>query len=228
VTSLRLDGADELGGLRAYLGRLVGLDGRACVRLQGRGVVLGVWGGPPFDVVTLRPVALAEPLAAALDVTVSARRMLDHLTGDEPAERTLPAPVPGPPWAGLLPPRAGWTTEASAPAGVVQDAVRGAVEAFRRRVEALAEPDRSQAALAELARQIWAAPVLGPVPMRAAHAAELTGLLGRLDDVTALAAGPWLRLACPGGSVAVRRDSPGAGLGLDLGVWSQLPTPAAR
>ncbi len=236
MTVLLLAGADEWAGLRAYLVRLVGLDDRGAVRVQGAATVLGVWGGPPLDVVTLRPVALAGPLAEPLDATVSAQRLLERLDAvapegaprdappevSEPVPVELPAAVPGPAWAGLLPPRGGWRQLAAVPAASVHDAVRMGVESFRRRVDLLPVDARPRAALEAVAAEIWARPVVAGVPLRAAHAAELTGLLSREGEVRALESGPWVRLACPGGSVALRPDGSGTGLGLDLGVWSLL------
>jgi hypothetical protein len=234
VTSVSLGGAHESAGLVAYLRCLVGLDDRGAVRLQGAQRVLGVWGGPPMDVVTLRPVALATELAEPLDVTVSARRMLEAVervsTSATPSAAVdLPAAVTGPGWAGLLPPRGGWQELATVPAASVVDAVRVAVDGFRRRVQDLPEPERrSQPVLESVARQLWAQPVVAGIPLRAAHAAEVVGLLSRDGDVRAMESGPWQRLACPGGSVLLRRDGAGTGLGLDLGVWSLLtPTQAA-
>ncbi len=219
---------DERQALRGYLTRLLALDTRASVRLQAAGMVLGVWGGPPMDVVTLRPVALAaptDPLGAAgsleaFDATVSAARLLDRLdvgTGQPgdvgPIE--LPAPVPGPAWAGLLPPRSGWESLATVPAGAVHDAVRVGVDAFGRRVDLIPEDQRSRAQLDAIAAEVWGRPVVAGVPLRAAHAAELVGLLGREGEVTALSNGSWRRLACPGGSVALRTGSSATGA-LDL------------
>ncbi len=214
VTELVL-GADERAGLLGYLGRLVGLDNRGAVRLQAGGLVLGVWGGPPLDVVALRPVALQAPLE--LDVTVSAQRLLDRLQDSVTEPVPLPPPVSGPAWAGLLPPRTGWTARATVPASAVFDAVRVAVEGFGRRVALLDEDQRSRAALDAIAADLWNRPVVAGVPLRSAHAAELVGLLGREGEVTALDTATWQRLACPGGSVAVRKDS---GAGLSLGVWA--------
>jgi hypothetical protein len=210
----------ERAGLVAYLTRLVRLDDRGSARLQARGSVLGVWGGPPLDVVTLRPVALGEEPHAPLDLTVSVQRLLERVQEAEPdGAVTLPPTVPGPAWAGLLPPHGGWAVVATVPSASVRDAVRVGVDAFRRRLDLLAEADRTQPALQALALEIWSRPVVAGVPLRAAHAAELTGLLSTEGDAVVHASGPWLRLACPGGSVAVRRDG-GAGLALDLGVWS--------
>lgn len=210
----------ERSALRGYLSRLVALDGRACVRLQATtdGAVLGVWGGPPLDVVTLRPVALRQPSDLG-DVTVSAVRLLERLSDPDggAVAAALPVEVPpsvqGPAWAGLLPPRTGWTVLATVPAGAVYDAVRVGVDGFARRVELIGEPDRSRAQLDAVAADVWGRPVVAGVPLRVAHAAELTGLLGRDGEVTAYSSGTWRRLGCPGGSVAARTDS---GASLDL------------
>jgi hypothetical protein len=215
-------GPDERGGLRSYLSRLVGLDDRAAVRLQGTGTVVGVWGGPPLGVLTLRPVGLAHPTVPGLDLTLSAQRLLERVDGagrDGPV--ALPPPVPGPAWAGLLPPRGGWDEVAVVPSSSVHDAVRVGVEAFRRRVDLLPVDERQRPALEAVAEQVWNQPLLAGIPLRAAHAAQLTGLLSVDGQVRAYSCGPWLRLSCPGGSVALRRDG-GTGLGLDLGVWALL------
>ena len=216
---------DERQALRGYLSRLLALDTRSSVRLQAAGTVLGVWGGPPLDVVTLRPVALAAPAGSSdpsgpFDVTVSAARLLERLDGgsaqsgsDDQVE--LPAPVPGPAWAGLLPPRSGWEPLATVPAGAVHDAVRVGVDAFTRRVDLIPEVGRTRAQLDAEAAAVWGRPVVAGVPLRAAHAADLVGLLGREGEVTALANGSWRRLSCPGGSVALRLGSSGTG-SLDL------------
>lgn len=228
MTSFLPASDDERQALRGYLTRLLALDTRASVRLQASGAVLGVWGGPPLDVVTLRPVALAGPTVSttstdptsSFDVTVSAARLLDRLDAEagpsgpaDPIE--LPAPVPGPAWAGLLPPRSGWESLATVPAGAVHDAVRVGIDAFGRRVDLIPQDQRSRAQLDAIAAEVWGRPVVAGVPLRAAHAAELVGLLGREGEVSSLANGSWRRLACPGGSVALRTGSSAAGA-LDL------------
>lgn len=209
-------GPVERAGLTAYLGRVVALDDRAAVRLQARGTVAGVWSGPPFGVLALRPVALLEP--ADVDTTLSAQRFLEsleRLSGTGEVELDLPASVLGPPWAALLPPQSGWALEAEVPVAVVVDQVRVAVEGFRRRVDALPAEGRTPAALEAVAEELWSVPSVGPVPMRAAHAASQLGFLGREGPVSAYRSGGWVRLGCPGGSVLTRLDEPGtlAGLG---------------
>ncbi len=130
-------GPVERDGLVAYLGRVTALDDRAAVRLQARGSVAGVWSGPPFGVLALRPVALQDP--AEVDTTVSAQRLLEALqalAGTGSSGAMLPASVLGPPWAALLPPQGGWSLEAEVPVAVVNDQVGVAIGGFRRRVDA--------------------------------------------------------------------------------------------
>jgi len=205
-------GAHEALGLASYLRRLTALDSRAAVRIQARGAVAGVFAGPPFEVVALRPVALAAPLE--VDATVSAQRLLERLDEVSPGDAvTLPPPVVGPAWAGLLPPRTGWSPAGEVATVAVAAAVRSGIVSFREKAERLPEAERTVDRLDAMAREVWRTPVVGSVPLRAAHAAEALGLLGREGEVAASVSGAWRRLRCSGGSVAVRDlDVPGLAL----------------
>jgi hypothetical protein len=236
---LTLRDTTERRGLLAYLERLLRLDPAASVRVQAGGSVAGIWGGPPMGAVTLRPVALAAPVQR-LDRTVSAQRLSDSIAvaAAEPAVQDraaarpdrvgepaggglaleLPPAIGGPAWAGLLPARGGWTWVATVPVGTVADAVRVGVDSFNRRVERLSPPGRTPAALEAIASEVWGRPVVADVPLRAAHAAQLAGLLGPEGEVSAHTSGTWRMLSCPGGSAAVRCDG-SVGFGLDLAVW---------
>ncbi|MEU0356575.1 hypothetical protein [Streptomyces cyaneofuscatus] len=228
VQSLLFADPREAADLAAFLGRLLHYDRAAAVRLQaGGGDALAVFGRPPsFEVLAIRAARLARP--ETLDVTVSAGELLESLSldtaGAEPGERggVLPAPVTGPPWTGVLPPRGPWREQAGLPR---PDALRAALDAavaeFRTRDEALPEELRTRAERDRIGREIWSRPVGATgLPLRAVHAAQSLGFL-RADPgfpVSLLAAGGWLRLRTPFGSVALRRD-PVGGLGsLDLTV----------
>lgn len=204
--ALRLRNDSEVQGLSQYLQRLTALDNRAVVRLQAAGPVLGVWSGPPFEVVALRPVALGTP--ARVDVTVSAQRLLESLEADRLA---LPSSVAGPTWVGLLPPRSGWAKSTEADVATVRAAVDSAKHFFRERAAGITDQGR----LEQIAHDVWERGCLGEVPVRSAHAAESLGLLGPAEgQVTAWTNESWTRLAAPGGSVAARR-----GLLPTLGVF---------
>ncbi|WP_274030128.1 hypothetical protein [Streptomyces sp. MMBL 11-1] len=232
VQSLRFADAREAADLAAFLGRLLHYDRAAAVRLQaGGGDALAVFGRPPsFEVLAIRAARLARP--ETLDVTVSAGELLETLDvprpgdpegGPGPGAGALPAPVTGPPWTGVLPPRGPWREQPGLPG---PDALRAALEAavteFRTRDEALPEERRTRAERDGIGREIWSRPVgATELPLRAVHAAQSLGFLRAAPDfpVTLLSAGGWLRLRTPFGSIALRRDPAGGlgGLGLSVG-----------
>jgi hypothetical protein len=197
VSAVELGSEFERLALEQYLARLVRLDNRAVVRLQASGVAMGVWSGPPFEVVAVRPTVLGSP--DAFDVTVSAQRLLERVGTTSVA---LPASVSGPSWAGLLPPRSGWEERLRGDVAGVRAAVESATRFFRERSEGV--DDRAQ--LEAIAHDVWERTCLAEVPVRCAHAAEALGMLGPGDGIAvAYATDTWLRLAVPGGSVATRR-----------------------
>ncbi|MEU2392003.1 hypothetical protein [Streptomyces sp. NPDC007369] len=229
---LRFADPGEAADLAAFLGRLVHYDRAAAVRLQAGGGALAVFGRPPsFDVLAIRTVRLAAPVAMPLDVTVSAGELLESV--DEGAAcAAVPAAVTGPPWAGVLPPRGGWRQVAGLPGPeAMRAAVAGAVAEFRARDEALPPQHRTRSERDRIGRDIWSR-TLGDteLPLRAVHAAQSLGFLRPLrsavaagpagpgpaaaaDPVALLASGGWLRLRTPYGSIAVRRPGGAAGLG---------------
>ncbi|MCB5183415.1 hypothetical protein [Streptomyces antimicrobicus] len=237
---LRFADSGEAADLAAFLGRLVHYDRAAAVRLQAGGGALAVFGRPPsFEVLAVRTARLAEPVA--LDVTVSAGELLESV--DERAgTAVVPASVTGPPWTGVLPPRGGWTEVPGLP-GVeaMRAAVAAAVREFRARDEALPQDRRTRAERDRIGREIWSR-TLGDteLPLRAVHAAQSLGFLrpvraavpggrtaaaaagesaagapapGGPAPVALFAAGSWLRLRTPFGSVATRRPGGVGGLG---------------
>lgn len=211
--------AGEAADVAAFLGRLVHYDKAAAVRLQAQagGQALAVFGRPPsFEVLAIRTARLLKPyengIDDVLDVTVSAGELLESVDEGEATAR-VPAAVTGPPWAGMLPPRGGWERLAGFPgAEALRGLVRSAVREFKARVEELAPQARTRAGLDGLGREIWSREIGATgVPVRLAHAAASLGFL-RGDLVDVLAAGPWVRLRTPYGSVALRRGTSG-GLG---------------
>ncbi|MFJ8859760.1 hypothetical protein ACIRD8_15140 [Streptomyces sp. NPDC102451] len=224
VRSLRFADAREAADLAAFLGRLLHYDRAAAVRLQAGGGALAVFGRPPsFEVLAVRTVRLSG--VHDFDVTVSAGELLEALdtdgaeapdTGgsDEAAGvSALPAPVTGPPWAGMLPPRGGWQERPGLPDPVdLRHRLADAVAEFRARDAALPEERRTRAERDLIGRDIWSRTVGDTeLPLRAVHAAQSLGFLRPAPDfpVALLAAGAWLRLRTPFGSIALR----GAGSG---------------
>ncbi|MEU2505347.1 hypothetical protein ABZ621_11585 [Streptomyces sp. NPDC007863] len=195
----------EAAALAAFLTRLVHYDRAAAVRLQAAGGALAVFGRPPsFEVLAIRTARLED--AVDLDVTVSAGELLDGVE-ETSGKAVVPAAVTGPPWAGVLPPRTGWRPVEGLPgAAELRGAVAAAVAEFRRRDAELPEERRTRAERDRVGREIWSR-VLGAtgLPLRAVHAAQSLGFLPPGDvPVALMAAGPWLRLRTPYGSVALR------------------------
>ncbi|MFD9265047.1 hypothetical protein ACFWB1_03700 [Streptomyces goshikiensis] len=225
----------EAADLAAFLGRLVHYDRAAAVRLQAGGGALAVFGRPPsFDVLAIRTVRLAAPVGMPLDLTVSAGELLESVD-EAGASAVVPGPVTGPPWAGVLPPRGGWSQVPGLPgAEAVRGAVAAAVAEFRARDEALPPQHRTRSERDRIGREIWSR-TLGDteLPLRAVHAAQSLGFLrpvrtpaasapaaadgaptaGSPEPVALLASGGWLRLRTPYGSIATRRPGRVGGLG---------------
>lgn len=229
MTTFRLAEPRETAALAVFLTRLLRYDRAAVVRLKAHGPALAVFGRPPFDVLAVRTVELAGPAEA--DATVSAGRLLDGL--DE-AGGAVPVPeaVTGPPWAGLLPPRAGWRRVAELSPEAVHRAVAEGVAEFRARTEQLGPDQRTRAELDRIAGEIWSRPLptADGLPLRAVHAAHSLGFLrplgvasrgsrsapsprpaGQADAVVVLSCASWLRVRTAHGSIALRR---GAGPGI--------------
>jgi hypothetical protein len=245
---------------RAAVRLQAGVEGRTSAMPKAGGV-LAVFGRPAsFEVLAIRTARLAaegtprergheqaSPHGMPRDVTVSAGRLSDAIdaalaAAEAPAGPsagalavTVPEPVTGPPWAGVLPPRGGWRRVGGLPEPeAVRAAVAAAVSEFRLRTEALPEDHRTRAELDRIGREIWSR-TLGDtdLPLRAAHAAQSLGFLRPLpagavarrravsagsgngaptalaprppETLALLAAGSWLRLRTPYGSIAIRK-----------------------
>ncbi|MDH6135862.1 hypothetical protein P3T37_005279 [Kitasatospora sp. MAA4] len=227
TATLALADPAEAADLGGFLTRLLRFDRAAAVRLQavqspetaeqGAGV-LAVFGRLPLGttgVIAVRTARLAA-LAQAADLTVSAGQLLEGVDEDG-GTVAVPAPVTGPAWAGLLPPRTGWKPLGAAATDQVFPQLMSGVREFKERSAAVPEHHRSRAVLDELADEIWSRPLdaVPELPLRAAHAAYVIGFLHPGTPLSAHRAGSWLRLNAPHGSVAVRAAAaPGAGLGL--------------
>lgn len=215
VQTLRFADTREAADLAAFLGRLLHYDRAAAVRLQAGGGALAVFGRPPsFEVLAVRAVRLAD--THRFDVTVSAGELLESLE-ESTGSGAVPAPVTGPPWTGVLPPRGGWQELPGLPGPLaLRVALNEAVAEFRTRDAALPEERRTRAERDLIGRDIWSRTVGGTeLPLRAVHAAQSLGFLRAAPDfpVALLATGAWLRLRTPYGAIALRRVGAAGGLG---------------
>ncbi|MEU3653176.1 hypothetical protein AB0E67_10060 [Streptomyces sp. NPDC032161] len=225
VLPLEFADARETADLAAFLARLLHYDRAAAVRMQAGGSALAVFGRPPsFEVLAIRTARLTGH--HAFDITVSAGELLESLgssdTGGGADPGPLPAAVTGPPWTGVLPPRGGWRELPGLPDPVsLRGAVTAAVAEFRTRDEALPEARRTRTERDRIGREIWSRTIgTTALPLRAVHAALSLGFLRPAPDfpVALLAAGSWLRLRTPFGSIALRGHDSGLGGGFAVSV----------
>jgi hypothetical protein len=211
---LRLADAESRHDLGTYVRRAKRLDPGGAARLSAHGRVLAVYVSPLHgvglpDVLGLRTFALDESWEGAGGGGPAA--LTDRLArGDDPALPLPPAPASGVSWAGISPPRSGWSRVATVPSAVLARAARDGVAEVAAGV-----PDVAGApAVARLRAVVWGRPLplSGPggtaptldVPAGAALAADGLGFLDEAD-VAVLATGPWLRLSGRRGHVIVRR-----------------------
>lgn len=203
---LRLVGPDEAADLGAYLERLLRFDKAAAVRVVAADSAVGVYGRPPFEVLTLRTLRLTTP--ATFDVTLSAGQLLDGIGSDGTVQ--VPAPLVGATkWTGFLPPRAGWSPVGTSTVSVVSTAALKGIGEFKERAEAIPDSERTRAAVDAIAADIWDRPLDHGLPLRAAHAARAMAFLGptQAAEVGVSASGRWLRLDAPFGIVVLRTGS---------------------
>ncbi|MBR7832433.1 hypothetical protein KDL01_04140 [Actinospica durhamensis] len=214
MTEVEFGGGRDGAALGAYLERLLHFDKTAAVRVVGVGHALAAYSGPPFGgrpVLALRLAAL-KPDTAPFDLTVSAGKLLDGLAADDRTLTLPPALAGGPSWAGLLPPRTGWTRLGLVGVRALAQAANEGNADFRFRALGL-----DRAALDALGEEIWSRPVHAvqgedgdsTLTLRTAHAAHALGFLGpdpeACEEFAPLARiGRWLRLDAPYGTVLQR------------------------
>lgn len=212
--ALRLADVDSLRDLGTYVGRAKRLDPGGAARLSGHGSVLAVYvsplhGGGLPDVLGLRTFALGTP--SEVDVVVDLAALTDRLARntDEPVLPLPPAPALGVSWAGISPPRQGWTTLGALPSALLGGVARDGIAEVASGVPGGA----GGPAVARLRAAVWGRPLPAgesgaspswEVPAGAAFAADGLGFLDE-EDVSVLACGPWRRLSSRRGHVLARR-----------------------
>jgi hypothetical protein len=230
VTIVDLPDPAAAADLRTFAARARRLDDAAAVRLVAAGPVLAVYAcalygpGTPTTL-ALRVGGLAA--AATVDETVPAAALVDRLALADRRARTEPPGAPvrvelppfsssaSTPWAGVQPPRGGWTGEGELGVEVLRAAARAGIEEVAAGTPAVA----GAAAVARLRAAVWGRPLPGGpggaagLPAGVAFAAEAFGFLGRgapaeaEDAVTLYRNARWWRLSTSRGHVLVRPPS---------------------
>jgi hypothetical protein len=215
--SFSLSDSLSLGDLQVYLSR-AGRVEDGSVRLVSAAGVLAVYTAILYPrglldtgptVLGLRTFALTEPVE--LDVVVPVRSLLDRLARLEsavtdaaaPVSVTVPLQVSSVTWAGITPPRGGWTPHGAAPASVLEDAARiGIAE-----VASAIPTGTGEQIVHRVRSEVWGRPIdaLDFVPAGAAFAAVSLGFLSADEPVALFETGPWTRLSTRRGHILVRR-----------------------
>ncbi len=200
--------------LATFVARAQRVDPGGSVRLVAMGTLLAAYtspvnggGGPTVLALRVQPL-LAE---AQLDITAPLVALSDRFarlqrsTGDW--RLALPPAQPGgPAWAGLSPPRSGWTAVGELASGDVADVARRGSQEI-----ADGAPDGSgAAAVARLRALVWSRPLApegGPaleLPSGAAFVLDAMGFAGPQEVLPVHAHGAWRRVSTTRGYVLTR------------------------
>lgn len=215
--SFSLSDSLSLGDLQVYLSRASRVEDGS-VRLVSAAGVLAVYTAILYPrglldssptVLGLRTFALTEPVE--LDVVVPVRSLLDRLLRleaavtdvDAPVTVTVPLQVSSVTWAGITPPRGGWTSQGSASPAVLEAAAREGIA----EVAAVIPTGTGEQIVQRVRSEVWGRPIeaLDFVPTGAGFAAVSLGFLSADELVQLFGTGPWTRLSTSRGHILVRR-----------------------
>ncbi|TFD94110.1 hypothetical protein E3T61_03730 [Cryobacterium lactosi] len=215
--SFSLSDSLSLGDLQVYLSRASRVEDGS-VRLVSAAGVLAVYTAILYPrglldtsptVLGLRTFALTEPVE--LDVVVPVRSLLDRLLrleaavtdAEAPVTVTVPLQVSSVTWAGITPPRGGWTSQGSASAAVFEAAAREGIA----EVASVIPTGTGEQIVQRVRSEVWGRPIeaLDFVPTGAGFAAVSLGFLAADEPVHLFETGPWTRLSTARGHILVRR-----------------------
>jgi hypothetical protein len=215
--SFSLSDSLSLGDLQVYLSR-AGRVEDGSVRLVSAAGVLAVYTAILYPrglldssptVLGLRTFALTEPVE--LDVVVPVRSLLDRLArleaavtdADAPVTVTVPLQVSSVTWAGITPPRGGWTPHGTASAAVLEAAAHNGIA----EVASTIPTGTGEQIVQRVRSEVWGRPIdeLDFVPAGAGFAAVSLGFLSADEPVQLFETGPWTRLSTARGHILVRR-----------------------
>ncbi|MFN8097185.1 MAG: hypothetical protein U0Q21_02685 [Dermatophilaceae bacterium] len=195
--------AASLTDLRTYAARLRRLDPDGALRLHASGGLLAAYAGVlpgrgvtgSGAVIGLRILTLAKP--AQVDATVPASAILDRLARTPRPGGPFTLPVPPVSvfvsWAGVAPPRTGWS--------VIGDLDAASLElAAQEGIAEIAAAGTGLAAQVEALRaRVWSAPFAEgtPAPRGLAFAAYGLGFVRAGEPARLSRAGTWWRLTTP-------------------------------
>lgn len=177
------------------------------VRLQATGGVLVMTSAPlaPRGIGDATPTVLAMRTLAAdpelvCDLVVDAAALV--AASDDATAVQLPDTALSPAWAGIAPPRTGWTARGGVEASVLAAKAQGGIA----RVAEAVPKDAGEDVVRAVRAAVWGAPddELGGLPLGAAFAAMSMGFISGAETARVFASGPWTRVSLERGHVVVR------------------------
>lgn len=178
------------------------------VRLQATGGILlmtaaplaprGLGDGTP-TVLAMRTLAADRELVCDLVVEASALAAAP----DDATALTLPETALSPAWAGIAPPRSGWTDTGTIDAAVLATKAQGGIA----RVAETVPTDAGEDAVRAVRAAVWGTPddELSSLPLGVAFAAWGMGFISGAESARVLTSGTWTRVSLQRGHVVVRR-----------------------
>lgn len=177
------------------------------VRLQATGGVLVMTAAPLAPrgmgdatptVLAIRTLAADPELVCDLVVEASALAAVD----DDPTALQLPDTALAPAWAGITPPRSGWTAREGIDVALLAAKAQGGIA----RVAEAVPTDAGEDVVRVVRSSVWGAldDELGGLPLGAAFAALTMGFISGAETARVFASGPWTRLSLQRGHVLVR------------------------
>lgn len=177
------------------------------VRLQASGGVLAMTAAPlaPRGLGDSTPTVLALRTLAAdpelvCDLVVEASAL--SAAPDDASALVLPETALSPSWAGIAPPRAGWTQRDDVEASALAAKAQGGIA----RVADTVPTDAGEDAVRAVRAAVWGASdeELGGLPLGAAFAALSMGFISGGESARVFVSGPWTRVSLQRGHVLVR------------------------
>lgn len=203
---LLLADADSAADVLTFAGRADRFTDEA-VRLQATGGVLVMTAAPlaPRGIGDATPTILAMRTLAAdpelvCDLVVEASAL--SAAPDDANAIVLPDTALSPAWAGIAPPRGGWSERDGVDASVLAAKAQGGIT----RVAEAVPTDAGEDVVRAIRASVWGAPddELGGLPLGAAFAALSMGFISGAETARVLASGPWTRVSLQRGHVVVR------------------------
>ncbi|MDY0909567.1 hypothetical protein [Microbacterium sp. CFBP9034] len=203
---LLLADADSAADALTFAGRADRFTDEA-VRLQASGGVLVMTAAPlaPRGIGDATPTVLAMRTLAAdpelvCDLVVEASAL--SAAPDDATAVQLPDTALSPAWAGIAPPRSGWTAREGIDASVLASKAQGGIA----RVAEAVPTDAGEDVVRAIRASVWGAPddELAGLPLGAAFAAMSMGFISGAETARLFTSGPWTRLSLDRGHVIVR------------------------